>query len=49
MKVVAVDVLPGERVTVYFSAENRIDFRALVRDLCRTLVGPRRVASAHRP
>ncbi|MGZ4618101.1 MAG: PSP1 domain-containing protein [Frankiaceae bacterium] len=38
MKVVAVDVLAGERVTVYFSAENRIDFRALVRDLCRTLV-----------
>ena len=37
MKVVAVDVLPGERVTVYFSAENRVDFRALVRDLCRTL------------
>src|SRR5512135_3049500 len=37
MKVVAVDVLPGERVTVYFSAESRIDFRALVRDLCRTL------------
>ena len=37
MKAVAVDVLPGERVTVYFSAETRIDFRALVRDLCRTL------------
>ncbi len=37
MKVVAVDVLPAERVTVYFSADTRVDFRALVRDLCRTL------------
>ena len=38
MKVVGVDyVSAANRFTVYFSAEHRIDFRALVRDLARTL------------
>ena len=37
MKVVGVDALPDGRVTIYFSADHRIDFRALVRDLGRTL------------
>jgi cell fate regulator YaaT (PSP1 superfamily) len=40
MKVVAVDYVPGRnRTTIYFSAEGRIDFRALVRDLARTVGG----------
>ncbi len=40
MKVLAVDYVPGRnRHTVYFSAEGRVDFRALVRDLARTLGG----------
>ena len=38
MKIVAVDyVSAANRFTVYFSAEQRVDFRALVRDLARTL------------
>ncbi|MGI9093279.1 MAG: PSP1 domain-containing protein [Mycobacteriales bacterium] len=38
MKVVGVDHLPeGDRTTIYFSAPNRVDFRALVRDLGATL------------
>ena len=38
MKVVAVDVLDRTRtVVVYFTADGRIDFRELVRDLARTL------------
>ncbi|ABW09771.1 PSP1 domain protein [Parafrankia sp. EAN1pec] len=38
MKVVGVDVVPDSNAfTVYFTAENRVDFRALVRDLNRTL------------
>jgi cell fate regulator YaaT (PSP1 superfamily) len=38
MKVVGVDYVAGRnRVTIYFSAEGRVDFRALVRDLARTL------------
>lgn len=40
MKVVAVDyVASRNRTTIYFAAEGRIDFRALVRDLARTLGG----------
>jgi len=40
MKVVAVDYVPGRnRTTIYFSAEGRIDFRALVRDIARTVGG----------
>ena len=40
MKVVAVDYVPGRnRHTIYFSADGRIDFRALVRDLAKTLGG----------
>jgi cell fate regulator YaaT (PSP1 superfamily) len=40
MKVVGVDyVEPRNRFTIYFSAENRVDFRALVRDLAKTLAG----------
>jgi cell fate regulator YaaT (PSP1 superfamily) len=35
MKVVAVDVVDDEHATVYFSAPQRVDFRALVRDLGR--------------
>lgn len=50
MKVVGVDYLDEDNVyTVYFSAPNRVDFRALVRDLARNLrarvelrqIGPR--------
>lgn len=38
MKVVAVDVLDRDnKVIVYFTADGRIDFRELVRDLARTL------------
>ncbi|MCW2614252.1 MAG: hypothetical protein JWN08_1246 [Frankiales bacterium] len=38
MKVVAVDVLDREgKAVVYFTADGRIDFRELVRDLARTL------------
>ena len=38
MKVVAVDYVSADnRFTVYFSADHRVDFRALVRDLARTL------------
>ena len=38
MKIVAVDVLDrANQVTVYFTADGRIDFRELVRDLARTL------------
>jgi cell fate regulator YaaT (PSP1 superfamily) len=38
MKLVAVDYLTREnKFTIYFSAQHRIDFRALVRDLARTL------------
>ena len=37
MKIVGVDALPDGRMTIYFSAEHRVDFRALVRDLGRTL------------
>ncbi|MCK9902279.1 hypothetical protein CC117_07615 [Parafrankia colletiae] len=38
MKVVGVDVvLATNAITVYFTAENRVDFRSLVRDLNRTL------------
>jgi len=38
IKVVAVDVLDrANQVTVYFTADGRIDFRELVRDLARTL------------
>jgi cell fate regulator YaaT (PSP1 superfamily) len=40
MKVVGVDYLASRKcTTIYFSAEGRIDFRALVRDLARTLGG----------
>ncbi|HKE50834.1 MAG TPA: regulatory iron-sulfur-containing complex subunit RicT, partial [Actinomycetes bacterium] len=38
MKVVAVDYLDRDgQFTIYFSAPHRVDFRALVRDLARTL------------
>ena len=38
MKVVAIDyVVPRNRFTIYFSAEGRVDFRLLVRDLAKTL------------
>ncbi|HVE99694.1 MAG TPA: regulatory iron-sulfur-containing complex subunit RicT [Mycobacteriales bacterium] len=38
MKIVGVDYIgAANRFTVYFSAEHRVDFRALVRDLARTL------------
>ncbi|HEV2889789.1 MAG TPA: regulatory iron-sulfur-containing complex subunit RicT [Frankiaceae bacterium] len=38
MKVVGVDYVSARnRVTIYFSAEGRVDFRALVRDLAKTL------------
>lgn len=38
MKVVGVDyVAQRNRVTIYFSADGRVDFRALVRDLAKTL------------
>jgi cell fate regulator YaaT (PSP1 superfamily) len=38
MKVVAVDYLDRDnRFVIYFSAPGRVDFRALVRDLARTL------------
>jgi cell fate regulator YaaT (PSP1 superfamily) len=37
MKIVGVDALPDGRMTIYFSADHRVDFRALVRDLGRTL------------
>ena len=38
MKIVGVDyVAARNRVTIYFSAEGRVDFRALVRDLAKTL------------
>jgi cell fate regulator YaaT (PSP1 superfamily) len=38
MKVVGIDYVSAtNRYTVYFSAEHRVDFRALVRDLARTL------------
>ena len=38
MKIVAVDYVgPRNRFTIYFSAEHRVDFRALVRDLAKTL------------
>ena len=40
MKVVGVDYVPGrKRHTIYFTADGRIDFRALVRDLAKTLGG----------
>ncbi|HEU0131654.1 MAG TPA: regulatory iron-sulfur-containing complex subunit RicT [Mycobacteriales bacterium] len=40
MKVLAVDYAsPRNRYTIYFSAEGRVDFRALVRDLAKTLSG----------
>ena len=40
MKVVAVDyVASRNKTTIYFSAEGRIDFRALVRDIARTVGG----------
>src|SRR6266702_2685787 len=40
MKVVAVDyAVARNRTTIYFSAEGRVDFRGLVRDLARTLGG----------
>ena len=40
MKVVGIDyVAARNRTTIYFSADGRIDFRALVRDLARTLGG----------
>jgi len=38
MKIVGVDYVSAvNRFTVYFSADHRVDFRALVRDLARTL------------
>ncbi|WP_239309372.1 regulatory iron-sulfur-containing complex subunit RicT [Frankia sp. Cj3] len=38
MKVVGVDYIQADSMfTIYFSADHRIDFRALVRDLARTL------------
>jgi cell fate regulator YaaT (PSP1 superfamily) len=38
MKVLAIDYVgQRNRVTIYFSAEGRVDFRALVRDLAKTL------------
>ena len=38
MKLVGIDyVNAGNRFTVYFAAEGRVDFRALVRDLAKTL------------
>jgi len=38
MKVVGVDYVDGdERITIYFSAPHRVDFRALVRDLAGAL------------
>lgn len=38
MKIVGVDhVTTGNTFTIYFTADNRVDFRALVRDLNRTL------------
>jgi len=38
MKVVGVDYVDAEdRITIYFSAPHRVDFRALVRDLAATL------------
>jgi cell fate regulator YaaT (PSP1 superfamily) len=38
MKVVGVDYLTRDnKFTIYFSAQHRVDFRALVRDLARTL------------
>jgi cell fate regulator YaaT (PSP1 superfamily) len=38
MKIIGVDyVEPRNRFTIYFSAEHRVDFRALVRDLAKTL------------
>src|SRR5918911_5161352 len=38
MKVVGVDYLDSdEKITIYFSAPHRVDFRALVRDLAATL------------
>lgn len=38
MKVLAVDyVVPRNRFTIYFSADGRVDFRSLVRDLAKTL------------
>jgi cell fate regulator YaaT (PSP1 superfamily) len=40
MKVVAVDyAAPRNRHTIYFNADGRVDFRALVRDLAKTLGG----------
>jgi cell fate regulator YaaT (PSP1 superfamily) len=40
MKVLAVDYVPARnRHTIYFAAESRVDFRALVRDLAKTLGG----------
>lgn len=40
MKIVAVDYVDASRrFTVYFTAPGRVDFRALVRDLARTLDG----------
>ena len=36
MKVVSAGSFDGSRLTFYFTAENRVDFRALVRDLART-------------
>ena len=40
MKIIGIDyVEPRNRFTVFFSAEHRVDFRALVRDLAKTLSG----------
>ncbi len=39
MKIVGVDYVPGaaSQYTIYFTAESRVDFRQLIRDLARTL------------
>jgi cell fate regulator YaaT (PSP1 superfamily) len=38
MKIVGIDYIgPRNRFTIYFSAEHRVDFRLLVRDLAKTL------------
>ncbi|MEO6713553.1 MAG: regulatory iron-sulfur-containing complex subunit RicT [Mycobacteriales bacterium] len=40
MKIVGIDYIEARnRFTIYFSAERRVDFRALVRDLAKTLAG----------
>ena len=56
MKLVGLDYVPdapardgndrgGPRYTVYFGAPERVDFRLLVRDLARALLGPGRAAA----